>query len=169
MLDFNGAVIDFSTGEVFESDGVTPLNDGANDFTPATIGANEYFFYSVTLLPNTVNANNTITGQILVLPSSASNAVLADAPRAPFPSSGIKLGNVYVQEDGGGSILNIDYENIISLGVGGSGSGGTGDANELLERLKNRLANYGAYEYMTPVIFSTVEELEKIFQLTLMN
>lgn len=158
LLDFNGAVIDFSTGEVFESDGVTPLNAGANDFTPPVIGANEYFFYSVTLLPNTVNANNTITGQILVLPSSASNAVLADAPRAPFPSSGIKLGNVYVQEDGGGSILNIDYENIISLGVGGSGSGGTGDANELLERLKNRLANYGAYEYMTPVIFSTVEE-----------
>ena len=158
LLDFNGAVIDFSTGKVFQSDGGTPLNDGTNDFTPATIGANEYFFYSVTLLPNTVNENNTITGQILVLPSSASNAVLADAPRAPFPSSGIKLGNVYVQEDGGGSILNIDYENIISLGVGGSGSGGTGDANELLERLKNRLANYGAYEYMTPVIFSTVEE-----------
>jgi hypothetical protein len=155
LLDFEGAIIDFQNGLVRNAADTVTLQT----FTPATIGANEYFFYSLTLLPDTVNnTDNTITGQILILPASASNAVLDNAPKAPFPSSGIKLGNVYVKENGAGGIENINYENIIQLSVGGSGSGGTGDANELLERLKNRLANYGAYEYMTPVIFSSIEE-----------
>src|SRR5690606_25247990 len=132
-------------------DGVTPFLGGINDFTPFTIGASEYFWYSINLLANTVNATNEIGAQLLVLPASASNASLALAPKAAF-ANGISLGEVYVQEDGAGDILDIDYANIVQLGVGGSGSGsGTGDANELLERLKNRF-NAGTYEYMTPVI-----------------
>jgi hypothetical protein len=157
LLSFPGAIIDFATGEIFETDGMTPFNGGLNDFTPSTIGANEYFYYSVSILPNTVNADNTISGQLLVIAANSSNAVLASAPKAPFPSSGIKLGNILVQENGAGSILNIDYANILSLGVGGSGSGGTGDANELLERLKNHLDN-GEFEAVTPNIFVSVEE-----------
>lgn len=156
LLSFSGAVIDFSTGEIFESDGVTAFLGGANDFTPATIGSTEYFWYSVNLLASTVNPNNEITGQLLVLSSSGSDAVLDDAPRAAF-ANGVSLGQVYVQEDGAGSIEDINYENIVQLGVGGSGSGGTGDANELLERLKNRLQS-GTFEYMTPVIFSSTED-----------
>lgn len=157
LLSFEGAEIDFLTGSVYETDGVTSFLGGVNDFTPATIGSNEYFFYSISVLPYVVQADNTISGQVLVIPSSASNAVLASAPRAPFPSSGIKLGNVYVQEDGGGGILDIDYSNIVQLGVGGSGSGGTGDANSFTENLKHRLMS-SYYEYVTPVVFETDEE-----------
>ena len=56
-----------------------------------------------------------------------------------------------------GTIQPISNEKIVQFESGGGG-GGAGDANELLERLKNRLANYNAFEYLTPVIFSTVEE-----------
>jgi hypothetical protein len=122
LMSFDGVEIDFETGEVFEDDGVTPFLAGANDFTPFAIGASEYFWYSVTLLPESTNADNTINGQILVLPATSSNAVLGTAPKAPFSSSGFSLGQVYVQESGGG-IADIDYANIVELSVGGSGSG----------------------------------------------
>jgi hypothetical protein len=153
VLNFEGAEIDFVTGEIFKDDGFTSLGI---DFTPEVIPASEYLNYSVTLIPSEVNADNTITAQLIVLPGEATNAVKADAPKAPF-AQGTKLGQVTVQESGGG-IVAIDESAISQLGTGGGGSGGTGDANELLERLKNRLANYGSYEYMTPVIFSSVEE-----------
>lgn len=156
LLSFDGAVIDFATGEVFESDGVTPFLGGINDFTPFAIPASEYFWYSVSVLPNTANADNTISGQILVIPATASNAVLASAPKAPFPGSGIKLANVYVQESGGG-IANIDYDNLITLGVGGSGSGGTGDANADLTRYQDRL-NLSPFEYANTNIASVDED-----------
>lgn len=157
LLDFPGAVINFATGGVFEADGITPFLGGANDFTPSAIGANEYFYYSVSVLPNIAQADNTITGQILVIPAASSNAVLANAPRAAFPSSGIKLGNIYVQEDGVGSILNISYANIVSLGVGGSGGGGTGDANADLTRYQDRL-NLAPFGYANTNIASVDED-----------
>lgn len=153
VIDFEGAEIDFTTGQIFKADGITSLGI---DFTPEIIPAGEYLNYSITLIPSEVNVDNTITAQLIVLPASGTNAVKADAPKAPF-AQGTKLGLVTVQEDSGG-ILPIDDTSISQLGTGGGGSGGTGDANELLERLKNRLNVYGTYEYMTPVIFSSVEE-----------
>ena len=156
LLSMPAIEIDLATGEIFESDGATPFLGGINDFAPAVIGANEYFFYSISVLPNTVNADNTISGQVLVLPAASSNAVLGTATKAPFPSSGIKLANVYVQEDGSGGLLGITYANIIQLGVGGSGSG-SGDANELLERLKNRV-DLVDYDVVNAVVFSNSEE-----------
>lgn len=158
LLSFAGAEIDFETGEVFESDGLTPFLGGANDFTPFAIGASEYFYYSVSVLPNTANADNTISGQILVIPATASNTVLADAPKAPFPGSGIKLANVWVRESVGG-IANIDYANLITLGVGGSGSGGTGNANSDLETYKNRL-NLSPFLYANTNIASIDESTQ---------
>lgn len=155
LLTFDGAVIDFSTGEVFEDDGATPLNGGANDFTPETIPASEYFYYSVNLLANTADPTNEISGQILVLGATGSNAVLASAPKAAF-ANGIALGQVYVQEDTG-SIAAITFDNIIQLGVGGSGSGGTGDANSDLESYINRL-NRGPFDNLTPNIASIDED-----------
>jgi hypothetical protein len=153
VIDFEGAEIDFVTGQIFKADGLTSLGI---DFTPEVIPANEYLNYSITLIPAEVNADNTISAQLIVLPASGSNAVKANAPKAPF-AQGTKLGQVTVQESGGG-IATLDESSISQLGTGGGGSGGTGDANELLERLKNRLNVYGTYEYMTPVIFSSVEE-----------
>lgn len=159
VVSFDGAEIDFIQGQVYQSDGVTPLGLEFSDFTTLiadlSIGANEYLNYSITLIPAEVNADNTISAQLIVLPASAANAVKADAPKAPF-AQGTKLGQVTVRESGGG-IETIDEASIAQLGTGGGGSGGTGDANELLERLKNRLDS-GTFEYMTPVVFSSVEE-----------
>lgn len=156
ILSMEEVVIDFGTGNVFESDGSTPFNGGANDFTPQTIPANEYFWYSISVLPNTTNADNTISGQILVIPATATNVVLANAPKAPFPSSGIKLCNVYVQRNAGDTALeNIDYANIIQLGVGGSG-GGSGDANADLTRYQDRL-QLAPFQYANTNIASVDE------------
>jgi len=141
LLQFEGAQIDFNTGEVFESDGVTPLLGGVNDFTPQVIPATEYFYYSISVLPSTANADNTISGQILVILATGSDAVLANAPKAPFPGTGIKLANVYVQQNvADTSIELIDFANIISLGVGGSGSGGSGDATSDETSYRDRLS-----------------------------
>lgn len=153
VIDFDGAEIDFVTGQIFKADGITSLGI---DFVPEVIPASEYLNYSITLIPAEVNADNTISAQLIVLPAAGTNAVKANAPKAPF-AQGTKLGLVTVQESGGG-IAAITESSISQLGTGGGGSGGTGDANELLERLKNRLNVYGTYEYMTPVIFSSVEE-----------
>lgn len=125
LLSFDGVVIDFETGEVFESDGVTPFLGGINDFTPFVIGANEFFFYSISLLPESKNVDNTINGQVLILPATSSDATLSSAPKAPFPSTGLSLGEIYVQEDGAGGILDINHTNIVELPIGG-GSGGSG-------------------------------------------
>src|SRR5690606_25656046 len=88
--------IDFETGEIFEDDGTTPLGI---DFTPATIAANQYRWYSVTLVPSTVGVDNKIGAQVLVIPATADGATADAAPRAPF-ASGIKLGQVVVQNNG---------------------------------------------------------------------
>jgi hypothetical protein len=157
LLSFEGVEIDFASGLIYETDGITSFLGGINNFTPATIGANEYFYYSISVLPFEVQPDNTISGQILVIPASASNSVLANAPKAPFPSAGIKLGNIYVQENGVGGILPISYPNITQLSVGGSGSGGTGDANSFTENLKHRLTS-SYYEYVTPVVFEISEK-----------
>lgn len=158
LLQFDGAQIDFNTGEVFEADGVTPLLGGANDFTPATIPASEYFYYSVSVLPSTANADNTISGQILVIPATGSDAALANAPKAPFPGTGIKLANIYVQRNAGDTAIeNINFENIISLGVGGSGSGGSGDATSDETAYRDRLS-LSPYEYANMNIASQDED-----------
>lgn len=153
VLSFDGAEIDFSTGNIYKADGITAL--GVN-FTPATIGTNQYLNYSVTLIPSSVNADNTITAQVIVLAGSSSNAVAASAPKAAF-AKGIQLGQVIVQESAGG-IANILQANISQLGTGGGGSGsGTGDANSFTENLKHRLTS-SYYEFVTPVVFEIDED-----------
>ena len=137
---FNGAQIDLQTGNAFESDGVTPLATAGISFTPATIPDGEFLFYSVNLIPATVDpTTNRIGVQILILPGQGTNIALNNTPRAAFASGGIKLGQVYVQAVGS-AIDVIQATNIRQLGVGsGSGGGGNGDANSFLEDLKARL------------------------------
>ena len=153
VLSFDGAYINFSTGVIYSSDGITGL--GVN-FTPATINTNEFLNYSVTIIPNAVNPDNTITAQIIVLPASASSPTKVDAPKAAF-AKGIQLGQVTVQEDGSGGILDITEADISQLGTGGgSGSSGTGDANSFTENLKHRLVN-SYYNFVTPIVFEIDE------------
>ena len=155
VADFEGAEIDFETGEIFKSDGATPLGI---DFTPFSVPSSEFFFYSVHLVASTVNPNNSIQAQILIIPASGSNAALADAPRPAFAKGATPIGTVYVVGSGAG-IANITAANIGQLGSGvGSGSGGSfGAGAQLLEMLADRLDD-GFLEWMTPNVFEIHED-----------
>ena len=148
LMSFTGASIDFATGIITNSSGgALGLN-----FTPATVASGQFRWYSVTLVPNTVQSDNTITGQIIVIAATADGASTTAAPKAAFASTGIKLGQIVVQ--GNGATINaIAQTSVIQMSTGGSGAGGTGDANELLERLKDRL-NEAPFEWLTPNIFN---------------
>lgn len=152
VVSFEGAEIDFSTGNVYSSDGMTVL--GVN-FTPATIGTSEYLNYSITVIPSAVNSINEITVQLIVLPAATSNPVKANAPKAAF-AKGIQLGQVTVQENAGG-IQDIAQADILQLGTGGGSGSGTGDANSFTENLKHRLMS-SYYEFVTPVVFEIDED-----------
>ena len=94
VIDFDGAEIDFSTGAIYKSDGVTAL--GVN-FTPASISTGQYFWYSIAVKSSTVNSDKTIGVKISVKGASASGASAALAPKAEF-SKGIQLGSVVVKK-----------------------------------------------------------------------
>lgn len=118
VLDFSGAVIDFTTGEVFEEDGSTPLGV---DFTPFSVPVGEYFWYGISVIPSSVGADNTIGGQIQVEPASTSDASQVSAPK-PNISGDTPLGAIQVYNNAG----NIEVVSIRRLGIGsGSGSGKT--------------------------------------------
>lgn len=153
IVKFDGIQIDFQTGEIFESDGVTPFNGGLNDFTPVIPPVGENRWASLTMLPSTVNADNTINFQPLILISDSNNF------RAVF-ASGTKVGQVKLEEDTG-AIADILQAAITQQGVGGGGGGdGTGDANSFLEDLKNR-ARSAFYRFFTPFIFAQQEDDEE--------
>lgn len=117
MLRFDGAVINFTTGVITESDGATPL--GTN-FTPFSIPVGEYFWYGISLLPSTLNGINEQLATVRIDQASAANAVQASAPFSTL-SGTVKRGWVQVQNNSG-SIERVDIKR---LGVG-SGSGGAG-------------------------------------------
>ena len=130
ILKFTGAQIDFSTGVVYESDGVTVFNGGANNFTPIVPAATQFRWLAVTLVASTSNADNTINASIIVTPAQTDGASQALAARAAF-ASGLKLGQVATQE-ASGSIANIAAANITRQGTGGSGDGsGSSEVNYL--------------------------------------
>lgn len=133
MMSFDGAQIDFSTGSIYASDGITAL--GIN-FTPATIAASQYRWYSVNLVGVApTNANNTVSAKVKVVTAAADGASTSLAPRAKYAGGGIKVGQVWVQKSGGG-IAPITAANINQLGVG---SGGGDDTYEF-ELANNQVA-----------------------------
>lgn len=117
VLDFEGAVIDFTTGEVFAADGVTALGE---NFTPLTLADGEFAWYGVGLIPAAAQSDNTITALALVTAASAVGASANTAPK-PAIAGDKKIGAVLVTKAAG----LVEIEAIRQLGVG-SGSGGTG-------------------------------------------
>lgn len=133
MMSFDGAEIDFSTGSIYKSDGVTSL--GIN-FTPVSVPANQFQWYSIgakTVSP--ANANNTVSIRLIVTPGTSSGLTADSAPRAKYKGA-MPIGQVYVQQSGS-DIANITAANIYQLGVG-SGSGG-GDVINDVELANNQL------------------------------
>lgn len=117
VLDFSGAVIDFTTGTINEEDDSTAL--GTN-FTPATPSAGEYLWYAITLVTDSINADNTVKGKVLVTAASGSGATPAAAPKATFPSTGLHLGQIVVQDDGSassGTIEDLTQASIYQLNI----------------------------------------------------
>jgi hypothetical protein len=120
IVKFDGAVIDFDSGEVFEEDGTTSYLAGANDFTPTVLNADEYLYYAISISAGSTNADNTINLEIEVSPAASANLDLSLAPKASFVIGSAPLSLVYVQEnDTNSGILDIDWENISQVSAGG--------------------------------------------------
>lgn len=118
LINFDGAQIDFETGGIYESDGVTSIGS----FTPAPVASGQYRWYSIGLVPNSIGSDGRVVPDVLVTAASADGASAALAPRSVFVGSK-KLGQVVVNETGAG-IANISQDDIIQLGTGSGG--GTG-------------------------------------------
>lgn len=147
LMDFSGAVINFTSGAILEEDDSTPL--GLN-FTPFTVPVGEYFWYGVGVIPFGVGSDNRIGAQVQVTPASSSNASQA---LAAFPNvlGDKKLGAIQVFNNAG----SIEVVLVRRLGVGsGSGGGGAGDTTALLETLKNQFID-SPYTLLTPNVFKT--------------
>lgn len=95
MLDFEGAEIDFVTGNVYKADGVTSL--GLN-FTPVIPAATNYRWASITVIPKEVSTDLKMVGQVLVLFGSADGVSELLAPKAPF-GSGKPLAQIALHGD----------------------------------------------------------------------
>lgn len=110
ILDFSGAVINFSTGAILKEDDATALGQ---NFTPFIVPVGHYFWYGLAIIPSTVGADNRIAGQILVTNALASNATAA---LAPLPAIGgtKKFAAVRVFNNAG----NIEVSLFRQLGVG---------------------------------------------------
>lgn len=114
-VSFTGAEIDFQTGSIYGGDATLPLSTDFStplgiNFTPATITASNYQWYSIAANPSGTNVDNTVNVQFTVLAGSASGSTPTNAIKPPF--NGIKhLGYVVVKDDGSGgsgTILTFD-------------------------------------------------------------
>lgn len=118
LVKFDGAVIDFDSGDIFEADGVTLIDT----FTPASLAADEYVYYAIALVSGTTNPDNTINLEVVVTNGTPD---LDDtlATKANF-ASGLPLAQVLVQNNSTDTeILDIDWANIAQVAAGGGGGG----------------------------------------------
>ena len=148
MMSFSGAEIDFADGSIYGGDATQPLSTdfvtplGVN-FTPATVVANEYLWYSVAANASSTNPDGTvgITFNVTAAASSDTTPTLAEKPNLIGTK---KIGFVAVKDDGtggAGTILDFDafalpsssaQSKVSQLGVG-SGSGGGGGAGGVVK------------------------------------
>ena len=115
LIDFDGVVIDFDSGDIYESDGVTPISS----FTPFSIPVGEYFWYGLSLNASGISSDNRQTVEVQLSEASASNADMSLAPK-PLLTGSKKLGAVQLYNDSG-TLIVVD---LLRLGTG-SGSGGS--------------------------------------------
>lgn len=145
ILDFSGAVINFTTGTILKEDDSTPL--GTN-FTPQSITVSNYFWYGISLNPGAINADNTQLATVQVDLASAENAAAANAPK-PVITGEIKLGAIQVFNNSG----SIEIFETRKLGVG-SGAGGAGAGADLSIGYEKRL-DFSPFNYVATNIFET--------------
>lgn len=121
ILEFDGAVINFTTGVINHADDSTPL--GTN-FTPFSVGVGNYFWYGISLIPGNTDTDNRQFATVQVEPATSDNATANLAPK-PNLTGDIKLGMIQVHNVAGSIVVS----NIVRLGVGsGSGTGSSDDS-----------------------------------------
>lgn len=141
ILESTGARINFQTGHIFEIDGVTPLG---TDFTPTIPAIGAFIWAAVGISKGSTNADNTVTGVITVTYASATGTSPSTAPKATFPTQGAgggsitSLGQILISSADGINVDNIDFPQIVQLGVGSGGGsgGGSGDIVTLLPKAR---------------------------------
>lgn len=141
LVDFDGAEIDFQTGIVYASDGVTPLG---NNFTPSIPAAGRYLWFALNLEPVLPTANNRVTFKLLVAPALSTNAVMNTAARAEFTDDP-KVGEVAVFSTGGVTINPIPAGQIVNLLTLDVGSGGGGSSSLKADAGENLIENNLVY------------------------
>jgi len=114
-LKFDGAQIDFQTGQIRSFDDTTIIDT----FSVPSVTNGLYKWVSVSLIPSTIDANNMITASLVVLASPDQNAskILADRPAFQV---GKPLAQIALLGSGG-SIANILYADIERLSFGSGG------------------------------------------------
>lgn len=120
LVSFDGAEIDFETGEVFEADGTSSLDFA---FTPIVPAAGQWRWFAISLESADTDAENKLAFKVIVTPAAADGASQTAAPRAEF-DSGPKIGQVAITSADGSSVEDIDQGNIVNLltlDVGGGG------------------------------------------------
>ncbi len=123
VMNFAGASIDFTganAGSIYNTAEDTVIGT----FTAVTPALNQYRWYSVAMIPDTVGSDNRITIQMNIAAASADGASIAAAPRADYPSNGNPVGQFCVQNVGGTVVLSQLFQ--LGSGAGGSGTSSSG-------------------------------------------
>ena len=144
LMRFDGAVVNFTTGEIFEADGTTPL--GVN-FTPPSIPVGEFLWYGLSINTGNSNAINETIATVGVDISSSSSAVAANASLPSFCGGGVKRGWVQVQNSAG----NIQVNNIKRLGA--SANTGLDQSSGIRDIYENRL-DFSLFQTVSATVFA---------------
>jgi len=140
--EYVGGAVDFGTGVV---------TGGGDNFTPPAIGSD----YITALIA--INSSDELV-VIFGLQAATYVDARSQVNRALGGSEDLSIARVTLRGDGGGSFKVIRTEDVEDLrpflNVGG---GGSGNASETLERLKDTLGD-STFEWMTPNIFTLHKE-----------
>lgn len=112
LLSFAGAEINFETGNIYASDGLTIIGT----FPPQAVPASNFYWYAVGLNSTVAGSDNTISPQITIDFSTGTGLTPAAAPK-PSLTTRYTLGAVVVQGGVGGiGITPITQASIVYLG-----------------------------------------------------
>ena len=121
IMAFEGAQIDFATGNVYEADGVTSFPD---NFTPAVVPNGSYQWYSIGFAADVATADNRMGVKIMVGTAAGNGITPEAAPKANFLGAR-PIGEVVVLGSGG-TIANLTNANIRQMFPGGGGGSAIG-------------------------------------------
>jgi hypothetical protein len=142
FVNFDGAVVNFTTGVITKSDGLTPL--GLN-FTPATIPSGQYLWYSFSVRQTDYTATNKVNVEIRVGQGLTADA---DPDVAPFPTfkPGVKIGAVLIYNNSGSL-------EVYRIRVAPFASGDVSDASGMGGRPRQILRGGGVIDFISDTLY----------------